>query len=80
MPNHMIQTVPSEFAWVVEDAIAQALQTVKQYQADPNLPGFLRHDRTGVTMVCVLRDAEGMSGLKVSTLIDARRALKENAA
>lgn len=72
MPNHMIQTVPSEFAWVVEDAIAAALKTVQQYQADPNLPAFLRHDRTGMTMVCVLRDAEGMSGLKVSSLVEAR--------
>ena len=80
MSKPMIQTVPSEFAWVVEDAIAAAVATIRQYESDPNLPGFLRHQRDGITMVCVLRDAEGMSGLKVSTLIDARRALKENAA
>ena len=80
MPNHTIKTVPSEFAWVVEDAIAEALKLVERYQADPNLPGFLRHDRTGVTMVCLLRDAEGLSGVKVSSLVEARRNAKEQAA
>ena len=79
MPNHTIQTVPSEFAWVVEDAIAEALKTVQQYQSDPNLPGFLRHNRSGVTMVCLLRDAEGLSGVKVSSLIAMKRT-QEHAA
>ena len=80
MSKPMFHTVPSEFAWVVEDAIAQALATVRQYQADPNLPGFLRHQRSGVTLVAVLRDAEGLSGVKVSSLVEARRNAKEQAA
>lgn len=80
MTKPMFHTVPSEFAWVIEDAIATALQTVKQYQSDPHLPGFLRHQRDGVTLVAVLRDAEGLSGVKVSSLVEARRAVRENAA
>lgn len=80
MPKPMFHTVPSEFAWVIEDAIAHALQTVQQYQNDPNLPGFLRQQRDGVTLVCVLRDAEGMGGVKVSSLIDARRTAQEKVA
>jgi len=80
MPKPMFHTVPSEFAWVIEDAIANALATVQQYQSDPNLPAFLRQQRDGVTLVCVLRDAEGLAGVKVSTLVDARNTAREQAA
>ena len=74
MPNHMIQTVPSAFAWVIEKAIEEAVAKVKQYEADPNLPGWMRQERDGVTMVAVLRDAEGLSGVKVSSLVQTRPA------
>lgn len=79
MPKPMIQTVPSEFAWVVEDAIAEAVATIRKYEQDPNLPGWLRQQREGITMVAVLRDAEGLSGVKVSSLVAMQRS-KEQAA
>lgn len=76
MPKPMIQTVPSAFAWVIEDAIREAVAKVKQYEADPNLPGWMRQERDGVTLVAVLRDAEGLSGVKVSSLVQMKPTAK----
>jgi hypothetical protein len=76
MPKPMIQTVPSAFAWVIEKAIEEAVAKVKQYEADPNLPGWMRQERDGVTLVAVLRDAEGMSGVKVSSMVQMVQTAK----
>jgi CRISPR/Cas system-associated protein Csm6 len=76
MPKPMIQTVPSAFAWVIEDAIRDAVAKVKEYEADPNLPGWMRQERDGVTLVAVLRDAEGLRGVKVSSLVQMQSAAK----
>jgi hypothetical protein len=76
MPKPMIQTVPSAFAWVIEKAIADAVKKVKEYEADPNLPGWMRQERDGVTLVAVLRDAEGLRGVKVSSMVQMVQTAK----
>lgn len=56
MPRPTVVTVPTGFAWVVEEAIHAAVRRINEMKRDG--PDWLAADEDGQTMVVVMRNAE----------------------
>ena len=55
MPRPTVVTVPTGFAWVVEEAIHAAVRRIADMKRDG--PDWLAADEEGTTMVVVMRHA-----------------------
>lgn len=55
MPRPTVVTVPTGFAWVVEEAIHAAVRRIAEMQHEPD---WLKDETDGQTLVVVMRDAE----------------------
>lgn len=56
MAKPTVVTVPTGFAWVVEEAIHAAVRRINEMKRDG--PDWLAADEEGTTLVVVMRDAE----------------------
>lgn len=65
MSKPTIVTVPTGFAWVVEEAIHAAVARIKTLEQ--SAPEFLK-DADGLTMVVVMRDATATGAHDTPTL------------
>ena len=55
MAKPTVVTVPTGFAWVVEEAIHAAVRRINEMKRDG--PDWLAADEDGTTLVVVMRDA-----------------------